>query len=472
MILRLEHLPPRLHLLLGSRVDPPLPLARLRAQGQLAEVLAADLRFGAAEANMFLQTVMGLDLENEAVATLEQRTEGWIAGLQLAALSLQGRTDVSAFLAAFSGSHRYVLDYLSEEVLARQDAAVQQFLLHTCLLERLSGLLCDAVTGQEGSPAIVEPLERANLFVVALDDERRWYRCHHLFAQVLRTHLQQASPALVPTLHRRASAWYEQHDLPAEAVQHALAMPDVELATRLIEPIAFLMVFHQGQIDTVRGWMNVLPEALVRARPLLCVQQASYLMFTNQLEAAEARLQDAERGIQAEIPAEQARTIRSYVLTIRAGIANLAGETMHGVSLARQALDLLPEAEVFLRMGALVTTAHAYLASGDVTPDSEREDVAADTLIRSIGNLIAVERCRTLLARLHVLQGRLRQAAATYEQLQQALPGPERHQTLFGSFFYHFALGDLLRPPVRWPGSHLHAPRRQRSQPELLSYAG
>ena len=444
MTFLLEHLPPHLHLILASRADPPLPLARLRAQGQLCEIRTADLRFGAAEVSAFLQAVMGLDLEASAIAILEQRTEGWIAGLQLAALSLQGRADVSRFLAAFSGSHRYVLDYLSEEVLARQSAPMQQFLLHTCILDRLSGPLCDAVTGQEGSQAMLEALDRANLFVVSLDDERRWYRYHHLFAEVLLNHLQQTSPALVPTLHRRASAWYEQHELPAEAVQHALAVPDFELAARLIEPIAFPIVFHQGQIDTVRGWMNALPEALLRARPLLCIQQASYLMFTNQLEAAEARLQDAGRGIQEEMPAEQARDIRSYMLTIRAGIANLAGETMQGVSFARQALDLLPEAEVFLRMGALVTTAHAYLASGDVTPASERELAAADALIQTAGDLLAVERSKTLLARLYVLQGRLRQAAAAYEQVRQALPGPEALQTSFGSFFYHFALGDLL----------------------------
>ncbi len=223
----LEHLPPRLHLVIATRADPPLPLARLRVQGKLCEVRTADLRFGAAEAGTFLQTVMGLDLEAWAIATLEQRTEGWIAGLQLAALSLQGRADVSAFLTDFSGSHRYVLDYLSEEVLARQPMPVQQFLLHTCLLERLSGPLCDAVTGQEGSQAMLEGLERANLFVVVLDDERGWYRYHHLFAEVLRSHLQQTEPMSLPVLHRRASAWYEGHNLPAEAVQHALVVPDV-----------------------------------------------------------------------------------------------------------------------------------------------------------------------------------------------------------------------------------------------------
>jgi len=444
MIFLLEHLPPQLHLIIASRADPPLPLARLRAQGQLCEVRTADLRFGAAEASTFLQEVMGLDLPAEAITTLEQRTEGWIVGLQLAALSLQRRTDISTYLAAFSGSHRYVLDYLSEEVLAQQSAPVQQFLLHTCILERLSGPLCDAVTGQEGSQAMLETLERANLFVVPLDDERRWYRYHHLFAEALRNYLQQASPALVPTLHQLASAWYEQHDLPAEAVQHALAVPDVELAARLIETIAFSVVF-QGQISTVLGWMTALPQTLVRTRPLLCIQQASYLMFTNQLEVAEARLQDAERGIQEEMSAEQVKLIRGYVLTMRSGIANLAGETMQGVKLARQALDLLPETEVILRTGALVTATHAYLASGDVTPGSEREVAAADVLIRSTGNLLAVERSRTLLGRLYVLQGRLRLAATAYEQVRQALPNSETLQTSFGSLFYHFALGDLLR---------------------------
>jgi len=224
----------------------------------------------------FLQAVMGLNLEASAIATLERHTEGWIAGLQLAALSLQGRTDVSAFLAAFSGSHRYVLDYLSDEVLARQPEQVQQFLLHTCLLERLSGPRCDAVTAQEGSQAMLEALERANLFVVALDDERRWYRYHHLFAEVLRSHLQQAEPTLLPVLHRRASSWYEQHALLVEAVQHALAVPDAELAARLIEPIALSTGF-QGQLNTVLEWMNALPEALVRTRPRLCVY---YAVFT------------------------------------------------------------------------------------------------------------------------------------------------------------------------------------------------
>ena len=209
----LEHLPPQMHLIIATRTDPPLPLVRLRARGQLKEVRAADLRFATEEASTFLQAVMRLDLSTQEIALLQNRTEGWIAGLQLAALSLRGRTDVSAFLAAFTGSHRFVLDYLSEEVLARQDSSVQTFLLHTSVLDRLRGPLCEAVTGQGEGQAMLEAFDQANLFVVSLDDERGWYRYHHLFADVLKSRLQQAEPLLVPELHRRASRWYEQHGL-------------------------------------------------------------------------------------------------------------------------------------------------------------------------------------------------------------------------------------------------------------------
>ena len=433
MTFLLEHLPPQLHLVLASRADPPLPLSRLRAQGQLTEVRTADLRFDTEEASTFLQAVMGLDLGASAIAALESRTEGWIAGLQLAALSLQGRTDVSAFLTAFTGSHRYVLDYLSEEVLARQGASVQQFLLHTCLLERLSGPLCDAVTGQEGSQAILEALERANLFVAALDEERRWYRYHHLFAEVLRSHL----------LHRRASAWYEQHELSIEAVQHALAIPDVELAARLIEPIA-LSAASQGQVYTVLGWMNALPEALVRTHPFLCVYHAGWLALTNQLEAAGELLQQAERGVH-ELPAEQAQTILGYVFATRGYTALLSGDIPQALSLAHQALALLPEAEVIPRSSALVTTIRAYLVSGNVTPATEREIAAAAAFIRTSDTLFSTVTSICLQARLYILQGRLRQAAATYEQVVQAVPRPEVLQTVFGSLYYYFGLGDLLR---------------------------
>src|SRR5579875_599309 len=439
------HLPPQMHLLLATRTDPPFPLSRLRAHGQLCEVRTADLRFGAAEVKTFLQITMGLELEASAIATLERYTEGWIAGLQLAGLSLQGRADPQQFLAAFSGSHRYVLDYLSDEVLARQDASVQQFLLHTCLLERLSGPLCDAVTEQEGSQAMLEALEKANLFVVALDEERSWYRYHHLFAEVLRRHLQQAEPTLVPFLHRRASAWYEQHGLSAEGVRHALAVPDFELAACLIEPIALSMAF-QGQLSTVIEWLRALPQALVCSRPFLCVVYAKLLIHINQLETAEELLQQTERYVpSAELPAERARVIQGGILTMRTASASFSGDLPHMISLARQALDLQPDAEGRFRPVALAFAIRTYQVSGEVTLATEQEFAAAVALIRTAGNLLATVMSIALLARLYVLQGRLRQAATTYAQVVQEVPRPEVLHVMFSCYFYYFGLGDLLR---------------------------
>jgi LuxR family maltose regulon positive regulatory protein len=291
---------------------------------------------------------------------------------------------------------------------------------------------------------MLEALERANLFVIALDDERAWYRYHHLFVQVLRSHLQQREPLLLPVLHRRASVWYEQHELPAEAVQHALAVPDAELAARLIEPI-MLPVTFEGQIGTVLGWMNALPEVLVRTRPFLCAYHAALLIFSNQLEAAGARVLQAEQGVQEGMPAEQTPIILGWVLTIRADIVLFSGDLPQAVSLARQALELLPEVEVIPRAAALATTARAYLVTGDVTPASEYAVAAAEAFIRISDNLFALVSSICLLARLHILQGRLRQAATTYAQLAQVVPRPEVLHTAFSSIFYYYGLGELLR---------------------------
>ncbi len=409
-----EHLPPQLHLLLATRADPPLPLARLRARGQLSEVRAADLRFSSEEAHVFLHTIMGLDLPPGDIAALERRTEGWIAGLQLAALSLQGRADVSSFLAAFTGSHRYVLDYLSEEVLARQPAVVQSFLLHTSILERLSGSLCDAVTGQQGSQAMLEALERANLFVVALDDERRWYRYHHLFAEVLNHHLAQTEPQLVPELHRRASTWYERHDFVAEAVPHALAASDGEQAARLIEQVGHQIALR-GQVETVLGWLNILPDTLIRARPRLCLYHADLLRLTSQSEAAEMRLQEAKRGLEQLTSPNQRREIEGAVAALHSIIARSAGDLSRCVALANQAFALFPEEGLDWRALAQVDAAHVFLMNGDVTPLMEQRVMAAIDPAKASGDLALHLRSLTLLAQLHVLQGRLGAAATTYE---------------------------------------------------------
>ena len=292
----LEHLPPHMHLVIATREDPDLPLARLRARGHLTELRAADLRFTPSEAAAFLDQVMGLSLSAEDIAALEDRTEGWIAGLQLAALSLQGHQDIPGFIRAFSGDNRYIVDYLVEEVLHRQLEAVRRFLLQTAMLDRLHGPLCDAVTGQEGGNARLEALERGNFFVVALDDQRHWYRYHHLFADVLSAHLLAEQPDQVATLHRRASAWYEQNDLPSDAIRHALAAFDFARAADLVE-MAVPAMLRSRQEATLLGWLRALPDELVHVRPVLSVGYAGALVAGGELEGVEARLRDAERWL-------------------------------------------------------------------------------------------------------------------------------------------------------------------------------
>jgi len=441
-----EHLPPRMHLVLATRADPPLPLARLRAGGQLSEMRAADLRFATEETSTFLQSVMRLELSPQEIDLVQSRTEGWIAGLQFAALSLRGRapSHVSTYLASFTGSHRFVLDYLSEEVLTQQPAEVQAFLLHTSILDRLSGPLCEAVTQQEGSQAMLEALERANLFVAALDDERHWYRYHPLFAEVLSSHLQQAEPGLVPQLHHRASTWYEQRGFAAEAVQHALTAPDIELAARLIEQYG-LRVALRGQVHLVLAWLNALPEALVRSHARLCLYDALMLMFTHQLDAAEARVAQALQSVRSEMPADQAHVVLGLAAGIRANLARFSGDLASCVTLSHQTLELVPETEGLLRAGAALGLAQAFLVSGDVTAEPERLVAATAAPLRATGDLFALLTSITLLARLQVLQGRLRQAATTYEQVVHVVPGQEMLHVLVGSAGYYFGLGDLLR---------------------------
>ncbi|HMN61345.1 MAG TPA: hypothetical protein PJ988_13315, partial [Anaerolinea sp.] len=292
----IEHLPPNMHLVLTTREDPSLPLSRLRARNQLIELRAADLRFTPSEAAEFLNLVMDLRLTAEEVAALETRTEGWIAGLQLAALSMRGSQDVQGFIRAFAGDHRFIVDYLVEEVLQHQPAPVRSFLLQTSILERLHGPLCDAVTGQSGGKERLETLLRGNFFVIPLDDRRQWYRYHHLFAEVLRTYLLAEQPEQVAKLHRRASLWLEQHGTPGDAIRHALAAGDFSRAADLIER-AFPEMSRSRQESVMLTWLKALPEELLRTRPVLCNLYAGSLMQTGVMEGVEAWLQAAERWL-------------------------------------------------------------------------------------------------------------------------------------------------------------------------------
>src|SRR6266516_1584046 len=416
----LQHLPSRLHLVIATRVDPPLQLARLRVRGVLTEVRAADLRFTSEEAEIFLTETMGLPLTAEQVSALEERTEGWIVGLQLAALSAQGRPaeHLEQFIEAFTGSNRFVVEYLVEEVLERQTDEVQRFLLRTAVLDRMCAPLCDAVLNSEKEGAKydqsldarfhLEQLERANLFLISIDDEGNWYRYHNLFSDALRSRLMQTQPKLVPELHRRASMWYEQHRLFNEAVQHALKAPDFELAACLIERVG-LVVGVGEQVHTIVGWIHSIPEAFVRTRPTLCIYHAVALMFTNQLETAEARLQDAERYLKASNLTDKPRAMVGQIATVRANLARFTGDLVRCVELSNQGLGLLPETEKIFLAIAMANLGQTYLVTGDVTPGLERQVTELVAPVRASGNVSATLRSLTLLARLQVLQGRLHQ---------------------------------------------------------------
>lgn len=447
----LDYLPPQLHLVLSTREDPPFPLARLRGRDAVLELRAADLQFTPEETATYLMEETGLSLSVEQSSLLQLRTEGWITGLQLAAHSLQNHDDPMGFITAFSGSHRYVMDYLLEEVLSRQPA-VQDFLLQTCILDRLSTSLCDAVRAQAGSQAVLDYLERANLFLIALDDDREWYRYHRLFVQVLRQRLQQTAPALVPTLHRRASRWYEQHELFAEAVSHALAASAFEEAARLIERYAG--VFIPGdQMQTLCEWLHALPESLVLAHPSLCLVHALALMYTNHLEEASTRLRMVERGLdlgEDNRQDGQGRVLLGRVVACRSMLARLSGNLKRSVILARQALDLLPETDAtqltrILHAGALFSAAHEYLASGDVGPNSERLLIKLIGDARAANYRLLILKGLLLLARLRMLQGQLHLASTTYEEIVRIVSRTEEPQVLADSAVYYFGMGDLLR---------------------------
>jgi LuxR family maltose regulon positive regulatory protein len=436
MAFLLDHLPPRLHVVIASRTDPALPLARLRARGELVETRAAELRFTPDEAAAYLNEMMGLQLTARDVAALEGRTEGWIAALQLAALSMQGRDDVAGFIAGFTGDDRYVVDYLAEEVLQRQSDRVQTFLLQTSILGRLSGPLCDAVTGQGGGKAMLEALDRGNLFLVPLDDRRRWYRYHHLFADVLQARLLDEQPDQVPDLHRRASAWYEQNGERSVAIGHALAAEDFERAAALVE-LAIPAMSRTREEAMVRGWLEVIPDEVVRVRPVLSVGFAGALLSVGELEGVESRLRDAERwldvttGTDARSQArsaemvvadeEEYRRLPGMIELYRAAQALARGELPGTVRHARRALELAPGDDHLCRAGASGMLGLASWASGDLEAghSAYAECMAG---LRRAGHIADTFGCAIALADIRLVQGRLGEAMRTYEQALQRVP--------------------------------------------------
>ena len=431
----LDHLPPRMHLVIITREDPNLPLARLRVRGQLAELRAADLRFTPSEAAEFLRGVMGLKLSAEDIAALETRTEGWIAGLQLAAISMRGREDATGFIKSFAGSHHFVLDYLVEEVLGQQSEDVQIFLLRTSILDRLCGPLCDAVLFDSSTSGqdTLEYLEHSNLFLVTLDDDRHWYRYHHLFAELLRQRLHQNGDDGVAELHVRASQWYEANGLETEAIQHALIAEDFERAAGLVE-MAWPAMDGRFQAAAWLAWVKTLPDELVRARPVLSVGYAWALLGGGELEAGEARLLDAERWLEASadigglpegpssgmvvVDEEQFRFLPASIASARAYHALALGDVPGTAEYARRALDLLPREDHTRRGQAAALLGLAYWTSGDL---EAAHQALADAManFRMAGNLHFAISGTYGLADIRIDQGRLRDAVRTYEDALQ-----------------------------------------------------
>ncbi len=430
----LDHLPPHMHLVIATREDPPLPLARLRAGGQLTEVRVADLRFTRAEAAEFLTQAMGLALPAEAIAALETRTEGWIAGLQLAAISLQGHPDAASFIASFTGSHRFVMDYLVEEVLQRQPEHIQTFLLRTSILDRLCGPLCDAVALDPAAPAAsgqatLEYLEHANLFIVPLDNERQWYRYHHLFADLLRQRLRQSvasSPGdegMVETdvaeLHRRASSWYEEHGLELDAFHYAAAANDIERAERLIEGKGMPLHFR-GAVVPVLNWLKSLPPAVLDSRPSLLTAYASVLLATGHVTGVEQIMQAAERALEGAEPDDRTRDLIGRIAAIRATAAVSQFQIETIIDQSHRALEYLHPSNLAFRTSTAWKLGFAYQLQGDRAA-AKRAHSDVISIGQTSGNAVYIVMATISLGMLQEGENRLALATQTYQNALQLL---------------------------------------------------
>ena len=434
----LEHRPPGLHLVLASRSDPPLALARLRGRGQLVELRAAELRFTADEAAALLRreaAISGMALPETAVTALVARTEGWAAGLQLAALSLRGQPDAAGFTAAFTGSHRFVLDFLAEEVLEHQSEKLRTFLLETSVLERLSGPLCDAVTGRPGSQALLEEAERAGLFVVPLDEVRGWWRYHHLFADLLRARLQAEQPGRVPGLHRNAAAWYAERGLADDAIRHAVAAGETPWAARLIEHHFDERYYLVGEGTTLQRWLSALPDGLVRSRPRLLLAQAQLAIASGQVEEMEPLLDAAERaapGVAGE-PFEPTVgragsmlvNVPALIAVRRGFLAMLRGDAEAGAAFAARALAECREGEWLLSSTVRGFLAMAEWLRGRLA-EAERAFASSTAEWQAAGQPALTAWHRVQLAQVQRALGRLDAAVQTYEQALEAIAVPGR----------------------------------------------
>ncbi len=418
----LEYLPPGMHVVISSRSDPPLSLARLRARGQLAELRAADLSFGIEEIDSLLRKIWELNLSDESIAALAERTEGWVTGLQLSALSLRGASDPARFIQGFSGSHRYVLDYLAEEVLARQPEDIRRFLLDTSVLEQICGPLCDAVTGRKDGQKSLEALEKANLFLIPLDDERHWYRYHHLFADLLLARLLYTDPERAADLHRKASLWFEAEGLIGNAMRHGLAAGEDEWAARLVEKNVEELL-RRGEGEMLRSWLAALPHRMVRSKPRLALVQAIAAFNAGNLRAAEPFLDEAEQAPTEALNEPYEPTISrelsmltnipASIALLRAALASLQGDAEATARLARSAQNYLVEGERGPGISIRWNLATASWMRGNLT-EAEQGYAALAAEGRAAGELNLALSAEAFLGRVLCAHGRLEAAVRTY----------------------------------------------------------
>jgi LuxR family maltose regulon positive regulatory protein len=471
----LDHCPTAFHLVIATRSDPPLPLARLRARGQTVELRTAELGFTEPEAAQFLNDVMGLRLDAASVEVLKDRTEGWIAGLQMAALALQGtlsmrdRRDVTGFIAGFSGTNRYILDYLLEEVLANQPPEIQHFLLYTSILDRLTAPLCDAmiggqVSGESGnrgirdgsrlpdspipdtlisaSQSILEHLERANLFLVPLDDQRVWYRYHHLFADLLRAQLQKSvGTEGVAQLHVCASEWHAQNGSTLEAIKHASAASDEERVERFIEQ-NYMELVSRGEQAGLRFWTGKVSKEAVHRRPWLCIYEAYSHSWFGELDEADRLLGEAEKRIRSGIVAPEARSMQAHLAYVRSRVTAMRGDVQRAIEFCLEAREYVPASNVALQLDTLITLGYEYFMAGDyasaipILQEMIRAGVAAGAVINTVA-------ASCVLARLYTTQGLLNKSYDTYQMAAQSIPEPSE-QHLGARALVAVGMADLL----------------------------
>jgi LuxR family transcriptional regulator, maltose regulon positive regulatory protein len=445
----IEHLPPQTHLVITTREDPSLPIPRLRVRGQMTELRAVDLRFSPAEAAGFFDQMMGLNLSTEDITVLETRTEGWVAGLQLAALAMRvmpGHQDATHFIKSFTGTHHFVMDYLIEEVLQQQSEQMQTFLLRTAILDRLCGSLCDAVlfnpspSGQE----TLEYLERANLFIIPLDNERHWYRYHRLFADLLRQRLRQGqTPEEIAHYHLCASEWFERNGDPTEAFRHRITARDYVQAAGLAER-SWQGMYESFQSATWLGWVKQLPEELICSRPVLCTQIAWGFMDAHEVDASESRLRDAERCLEGPpagmviVDQEQFQTLRARIAFARAYNAQTRRDFLSAVKYAELVYELVPEENQFLRAQTTAILGAAYLISGDLDAACRSMNDWIESALKVGDFFSAFAYAMAEKADILTAQGHLREALRTY---QQALDLAAEHDSKVLRVMAHHYLG-------------------------------